>query len=133
MNTPSQASPARTTGRSSAQVSNRQLEQLRTDMLAQFTAVRDELRAMLPREIYNVEKKQTTDDIAELQARIAKLETASIDLNTQLLSVKQQTPIQISGSATQIRYDTVKTALDLLTKVLFAIGGAVLTYIAYHH
>ena len=102
-------------------------------MLAQFTAVRDELRAMLPREIYNVEKKQTTDDIAELQARIAKLETASIDLNTQLLSVKQQTPIQISGSATQIRYDTVKTALDLLTKVLFAVGGAVLTYIAYHH
>ena len=114
-------------------MSNRQLEQLRTDMLAQFTAVRDELRAMLPREIYNVEKKQTTDDIAELQARIAKLETATIDLNTQLLRLKQQTPAQIAGATGQVRYEALNRAFDLATKILFAIGGAILTYIAYHH
>lgn len=129
----SPAPPPRMTGRSNAQVTKREFDALRAELLNQFAEMRKEIQAMLPREIYEVRHRQLVDDVTDLQARLSKVETASIDLNTQLLSVKQQTPIQISGSATQIRYDTVKTALDLLTKVLFAVGGAVLTYIAYHH
>ena len=47
--------------------------------------------------------------------------------------MRQVTPAQIRSGDNQIRYETVKGALDLLTKVLFAVGGAVLTYIAYGH
>lgn len=114
-------------------MTKREFDALRAELLNQFAEMRKEIQAMLPREIYEVRHRQLVDDVTDLQARLSKVETSNIDLNTQLLSVKQQTPIQISGSATQIRYDTVKTALDLLTKVLFAVGGAVLTYIAYHH
>ena len=125
----------RNTGRSSAQVSNRQLEQLRTDMMAGFTTVRDEIRAMLPREIYNVERRQIQDDITDLQARIAKLETSNIDLNTQLLSVKQataQTPQQINSSAIQMRADAMAKAVEMGIRAVFAVGAALLTFIAYY-
>lgn len=114
-------------------MTQREFQSLRSEIITRFDELGKQIQMMLPREIYEVRQRQVTDDMDDLRDRLAKLETSNIDLNTQLLSVKQQTPIQISGSATQIRYDTVKTALDLLTKVLFAVGGAVLTYIAYHH
>lgn len=125
--------PPRNTGRSGAQVTKREFDSLRADILNQFTEMRKEIQAMLPRELYEVRQRQVVDDMADLQQRLAKLETSNIDLNTQLLSVRQVTPAQIRSGDNQIRYETVKGALDLLTKVLFAVGGAVLTYIAYGH
>lgn len=114
-------------------MTKREFDGLRTEILNQFAEMRREIQAMLPREIYEVRQRQTLDDIADLQARLSKVETTNIDLNTQLLSVKQQTPAQIAGAAGQVRYETLNRTFDLVTKVLFAVGGAVLTYIAYHH
>ena len=133
MNTPSPASPPRTTGRSSAAVTKREFDALRAELLNQFAEMRREIQAMVPREIYEVRHRQLVDDVTDVQARLAKVETANIDLNSQLLSVKQQTPAQIAGATGQVRYEALNRAFDLATKILFAVGGAVLTYIAYHH
>ncbi len=125
----------RSTGRSAAQVTKREFDQLRTDILSQFTAMRQEIQAMLPREIFEVRQRQVTDDMEDMRQRLAKLETSNIDLNTQLLGVKQtaaQTPQQINTNAIQMRADAMAKGIEMASRIGFMLGGALLTFIAYY-
>ena len=124
---------ARLTGRSGTAVTKREFDSLRADILSQFTEMRKEIQAMLPRELYDVRHKEMVEDHAELKARVAKTEQTIIDLNTQLLSVRQQTPAQISSSSQQVRYDMLNKAFDMFAKVAFFVGGIIASYFIYHH
>ena len=125
--------PPRATGRSSAAVTKREFDGLRAEILNQFTEMRKEIQAMLPRELYDVRHKEMVEDIAELKARASKAEQTIIDLNTQLLSVKQTTPAAITSSSQQVRLDTAKAAFDMLTKTAFFVGGIIASYFIYHN
>jgi len=129
MNTP----PRNSTGRSGAAVTKREFDSLRADILSQFAEMRKEIQAMLPRELYDVRHKEMVEDHAELKARVAKTEQTIIDLNTQLLSVRQQTPAQINSSASQVRYDILNKSFDMFAKVAFFVGGIIASYFIYHH
>ncbi len=125
----------RSTGRSAAQVTKREFDQLRTDILSQFTAMRQEIQAMLPREIFEVRQRQVTDDMEDMRQRLAKLETSNIDLNTQLRGVKQtaaQTPQQSNTNAIQMRADAMAKGIEMASRIGFMLGGALLTFIAYY-
>ncbi|HEU5347004.1 MAG TPA: hypothetical protein VFU63_00195 [Ktedonobacterales bacterium] len=125
----------RNTGRSGAAVTKREFDGLRAEIITRFDDLSKQIQAMLPREIYEVRQRQVTDDMDDLHARIAKLETSNIDLNTQLLSVKQataQTPQQITSSAMQMRADAMAKGIEMASRIAFMLGGALLTFIAYY-
>lgn len=124
--------PPRSTGRSAGQVAKRELDQLRADIMNQFSETRKEIQAMLPREIYEVRQRQVTDDQADQAARLAKLETQVIDLGAQVTTMRTATPQQISSSAIQMRADAMAKAVEMGTRVVFMLGGALLTFIAYY-
>ena len=123
----------RNTGRSGAAVTKREFDGLRAEIITRFDDLSKQIQGMLPREIYEVRQRQVVDDMEDLRQRLAKLETSNIDLNTQLLSVKQGTPAQISKTASDLRYDTLRNAFDMFVKTAFFIGGAIVTYFIYHH
>lgn len=118
-------------------MTKRELDALRQQIEAGFAALREDLKATLPREVYAVNQRQVEADITDIQARLQKLETTTVDLNTQLLSLKQVTPVQISGSATQIRYEAVNRTLDAFSRIALMVGGALVSFLAYtlanHH
>ena len=114
-------------------MTKREFDSLRTDILSQFAEMRKEIQAMLPRELYDVRHREMVEDHTELKARVAKTEQTIIDLNTQLLSVRQQTPAQISSSSQQVRYDMLNKAFDMFAKVAFFVGGIIASYFIYHH
>ena len=114
-------------------MTKREFDSLRADILTQFAETRKEIQAMLPRELYDVRHKEMVEDHAELKARVAKTEQTIIDLNTQLLSVRQQTPAQISSSSQQVRYDMLNRGFDMFAKVAFFVGGIIASYFIYHH
>ena len=122
----------RSTGRS-AGVTQREFQSLRSEIITRFDDLGKQIQTMLPREIYEVRQRQVVDDMEDLRGRLAKLETSNIDLNTQLLSVRQVTPAQISKSAGDLRYETLARMFDLFAKTAFFLGGAVVTYLVYHH
>lgn len=124
--------PPRNTGRS-AGVTQREFQSLRAEIITRFDDLGKQIQAMLPREIYEVRQRQVTDDMDDLRARLAKLETTNIDLNAQLTTLKAATPQQIAKSASDLRYDTLNKAVDFGVKTLFAVGGAVVTWLIYHH
>ena len=124
---------ARPTGRSGAAVTKREFDSLRAEIITRFDDLGKQIQSMLPREIYEVRQRQVVDDMEDLRGRLAKLETSNIDLNTQLLSVKQGTPAQISKSAGDLRYETLARMFDLFAKTAFFLGSAVVTYLVYHH
>lgn len=113
-------------------MAKRELDQLRADIMNQFSETRKEIQAMLPREIYEVRQRQVTDDQADQAARLAKLETQVIDLGAQVTTMRTATPQQISSSAIQMRADAMAKAVEMGTRVVFMLGGALLTFIAYY-
>ena len=114
-------------------MTKREFDGLRAEILNQFAEMRKEIQSMLPRELYDVRHREMVEDLLELKARASKSEQTIIDLNTQLLSIRQATPAQINSTAQQVRLDTAKAAFDMFAKSAFFVGGIIASYFIYHH
>lgn len=95
----------------------------------------NQLKAMLPREIYELQQRQIATDAQEVSQRVAAAEKAIAELSSQLSTTRLATVNDTRTVEHQVassRYEAQQRLYDLLKSILFIAGGAVMSYLAMH-
>lgn len=125
--------------RSNTQVTKREFDGLRTEIMTRFDDLGKQIQLMLPREIYEVRHKQVVEDTQDLAQRLATAEKAILELNSQLATARLAATQQISSDTRAVerqvsdtRSEVTDRIYDLVKTGFFLIAGAVLAFVLSH-
>lgn len=110
----------------------REFNSFADQVFSRLDEMSNQLKLMLPREIYELRQRQIADDAQEMAQRVNMAEKAIAELSSQLSTTRLATVNDTRSVEHQVastRFEAQARLYDLLKNILLIAGGALASYI----